>query len=667
MQKVWRIGRIYFVLILLLVVNTVADFFIAKELFVFSLIITLVAMIVAAYSLFKLHGQISKVIAEVSVGLSTAQSSALNNLRIPVIITASSGEIVWYNPKFERSVPEASMLVGQNIDHILDSEVMEKLGDDGKSEMALGDKIFKIYETDAGSKEELLKIYYLIDITKQKKALFELESTRPVVGFLAVDNIEEIAINARESDVDSFKSEVQRKIEHWCSKQPCIFRKLSSDRYIIVTEEKFFSKIEEEKFSILSNVRELKFGDNGFATMSIGIGRGGKTFAETEEMAAKALDMAFGRGGDQAVVAKPDNEYKFYGGLSSAAEKRTKVRVRIIASALKELIMSASNVIVMGHSYADLDSLGSSVALASAVHSLGKEVFIVMNPDKTMSKPLYNRVMSIGASHFDISDGNDLFTVIDKGTLLIITDVHRAVFLENPKLYEKCENVVVIDHHRKAVDHISDAVIFYHETAVSSACEMVTELLQYMAPKSIGQIEAEALLSGIMLDSRNFVLNTGVRTFEASAYLRNKGADPVTVKKLFSGSLEAYREHAEVVAGAKLYDGDCAIAFNDHINENTKMTTAQAADELLGISGVLASFVLCKYGGEINISARSFGGMNVQVIMEKLGGGGHRTMAAAQLKTDTVEDACVLLKKAIDEYKSEIKTHERKQKDESNT
>jgi len=321
----------------------------------------------------------------------------------------------------------------------------------------------------------------------------------------------------------------------------------------------------------------------------------------------------------------------------------------------------------MGHSLADLDAFGSSIALASAANSLGKEAYIVMNPEKTMSKPLYSRVKTFSSAQFNISDGEDLYPIIDKSTLLIITDVHRKIFLENPKIYEKCENVVIIDHHRKAVDHIKDAVIFYHETAVSSACEMVTELLQYMAPKSIGQLEAEALLSGIMLDSRNFVLNTGVRTFEASAYLRNKGADPVTVKKLFAGSLEAYREHAEIVAGAELYDSDCAIAVNNNVNENTKLSTVQAADELLGISGVLASFVICTIGNEISISARSFGGLNVQVIMEKLGGGGHRTMAAVQMKECTVEEAREKLKWAIDEYKTELKALERKKKNESNT
>ncbi len=227
--------------------------------------------------------------------------------------------------------------------------------------------------------------------------------------------------------------------------------------------------------------------------------------------------------------------------------------------------------------------------------------------------------------------------------------------MDSPDVYDRCQNVVVIDHHRKAVDFISDSVIFYHETAVSSTCEMVTEMLQYMCPKSVGQFEAEALLSGIMLDSRNFVLNTGVRTFEASAFLRNRGADPVTVKKLFAGSIESYKLRAEIVGSAELYDGDCAIAVNSTVNASSRLASAQAADELLGISGVAGSFVVCRYGSEFNISARSLGSMNVQLIMEKLGGGGHRTMAACQICVDSVDDAILQLKHAIDAYKKDLR------------
>ena len=404
---------------------------------------------------------------------------------------------------------------------------------------------------------------------------------------------------------------------------------------------------------MLDEVRELKFGDSS-ATLSIGVGQGGGSMSECEEMAKQALDMALGRGGDQTVVKMPNNEYKFFGGVSGALEKHNKVRARIISNTLKSLIMQASNVILMGHRFADLDSLGSCIAMASAVSTLGRQPYIVMDKTKTMAGSLVDRADALGVQ-CNIVSGADVMQVIDKQTLLIICDVHRPSFLDSPEVYDHCQNVVVIDHHRKAVDFINDAVIFYHETAVSSVCEMVTEMLQYMCPKSVGPFEAEALMSGIMLDSRNFVLNTGVRTFEASAFLRNRGADPVTVKKMFAGSMETYKLRAEIVGSAELYDDDCAIAINDTVNENTRLASAQAADEMLGISGVLGSFVVCRYGSEFNICARSLGCMNVQVIMEKLGGGGHRTMAACQLRVDSFEDAVEQLKHAIDQYKKELK------------
>jgi c-di-AMP phosphodiesterase-like protein len=308
----------------------------------------------------------------------------------------------------------------------------------------------------------------------------------------------------------------------------------------------------------------------------------------------------------------------------------------------------------MGHRFADLDSFGSCLAMASAVTSLGRDAYIVMDKTKTMATPLLHRAETLESQHNVIS-GDEAMNIIDGQTLLIITDTHRASFLDSPEVYDECRTKVVIDHHRKAVDFINDSVIFYHETAVSSTCEMIAEVLQYMSPKSVGQIEAEALLSGIMLDSRNFVLNTGVRTFEASAFLRNRGADPVTVKKLFSGSMEAYKLRAEIVSSAQLYGGDCAVAITASNDPNTRLASAQAADELLGISGVLGSFVLFKVGKEINISARSFGGMNVQIIMEKLGGGGHRTMAACQLQAEGFDEAIDHLKFAIEEYKKELK------------
>lgn len=653
MKKVWGVGKIFLCLLILLIADIAVIAFGGEYAPYIAGGVALIGAIVAIVSLIGLHTNIGKIISGVSKGISTAQSKALTELKLPVLISTVYGEIVWYNPQFENDIDEASQMVGKDIVEVFGREFKDNIESQGEAELALGNKIFSVTDSDIDAGTMPLRIYYLFDITELRKIAHEYHETRPVVALVAIDNLDEITKNARDSEIASFRGAVQRKIEKWFSKINGVCRKLSGDRYMLVLEERSYKNLSDEGFTVLEQVRELKFNDSS-ATLSIGVGQGGGSMAECEEMAKQALDMALGRGGDQTVVKMPNNEYKFYGGVSGALEKHNKVRARIISSTLKSLITSSSNVILMGHRFADLDSLGSCLAMSSAVSSLGRQPYIVMDRNKTMAGSLLDRADSLGVQ-CNILTGSEVMPVIDKETLLIICDVHRPSFLDSPDVYDHCQNVVVIDHHRKAVDFINDAVIFYHETAVSSTCEMVTEMLQYMCPKGVGQFEAEALLSGIMLDSRNFVLNTGVRTFEASAFLRNRGADPVTVKKLFAGSMETYKLRAEIVSSAELYDNDSAIAINDTVNENTRLASAQAADEMLGISGVLGSFVVCRYGSEFNISARSLGSMNVQVIMEKLGGGGHRTMAACQLRVDSFEDAVEQLKNAIDEYKKELR------------
>ncbi len=653
MKKVWGVGRIFLLLLILLIVDIAVIAFGGDYALYIAGGVAFIGAVIALVSLGGLHTNIGKIISGVSKGISTAQSKALTELRIPVLITTAYGEIVWYNPQFENDIPDASLTVGKDIVKIFGSDFKDDIESNGEAEITLGNKIFTVTDSDIDAGAMPLRIYYLFDITVLRKTAHEYAETRPVVALVAIDNLDEITKNARDSEIASFRGSVQRRIEKWFSHINGICRKLSGDRYMLVLEERSYKKLADEGFSVLDQVRELKFGDSS-ATLSIGVGQGGGSMAECEEMAKQALDMALGRGGDQTVVKMPNNEYKFFGGVSGALEKHNKVRARIISNTLKTLIMSSSNVILMGHRFADLDSLGSCIAMASAVSTLGRQPYIVMDKTKTMAGSLIERADALGVQ-CNILSGAEVMPVIDKETLLIVCDVHRPSFLDCPEVYDHCQNVVVIDHHRKAVDFINDAVIFYHETAVSSASEMVTEMLQYMCPKSVGQFEAEALLAGIMLDSRNFVLNTGVRTFEASAFLRNRGADPVTVKKLFAGSMETYKLRAEIVSSAEVYGDDCAIAVNDTVNENTRLASAQAADEMLGISGILGSFVVCRYGSEFNISARSLGSMNVQVIMEKLGGGGHRTMAACQLQVDSFEDAVEQLKHAIDAYKKELK------------
>ncbi len=384
-------------------------------------------------------------------------------------------------------------------------------------------------------------------------------------------------------------------------------------------------------------------------TLSIGIGRGEKTLAQSEASARQALDMALGRGGDQAAV-KTGTLYEFYGGVSKGVEKRTKVKSRMVANALSELIANADKVLIMGHKFGDLDCVGASVGMATAVRSEGKKAFIVVDQEKNLSKALIDMVISDEANRNLFIDPDEALFTITPHTLLIVCDTHTRNLVESQQVYERCKTVVVIDHHRKMVNHIDNAVIFYHEPYASSASEMVTELIQYMGEKcEITPVVAQALLAGIMLDTRSFAMRTGVRTFEAAAYLRRSGADTVVVRKMFSNSMDSYQRKSRIVANAQIYR-NCAVAQSDFSSEDMRVIAPQAADELLSIDGVDASFVIYENGGVIYISARSMGIINVQLIMEKMGGGGHQTMAATQLKDVEMEKAKQILFESIDDY-----------------
>ena len=363
--------------------------------------------------------------------------------------------------------------------------------------------------------------------------------------------------------------------------------------------------------------------------------------------------MALGRGGDQAVV-KTDNGYRFFGGVSNGVEKRSRSKTRIIANALQDLIINSDRIFIMGHRFGDLDSVGASCGLAGAVQLLGKEVYIAVDSKKNLASNLIDMVNEATDNRLFISPA-DAADMIENDDMLIIVDTHNKDYIESVSLYEKARSVVVIDHHRKTVNFIDNAVIFHHEPYASSASEMVTELIQYFdyhSDEKIAAFYAEALLAGIMLDTKNFVMRTGVRTFEAAAFLKKVGADTIEVKHLFSNSIDSYRRKTQIVASAKIHN-NCAIAAADFESDDIRLVAPQAADELLNITDVDASFVIYKTSNTVNISARSLGSVNVQLIMEQLGGGGHQTMAAVQLKDTTIKDAARALILTIDEFQEQ--------------
>ena len=399
------------------------------------------------------------------------------------------------------------------------------------------------------------------------------------------------------------------------------------------------------RFEILDRVRNMSDGVHKRITLSIGVGQG-KTVAESGNMAAQALEMALGRGGDQAAV-KTKNGFDFYGGVSKGVERRTKVRTRMVASALSELMQNSNRVLIMGHAFSDMDSIGSSAALAMVAKKRGKSAYVVVEREKTLARELIDYLRQKDETLF--LEPSDAELMVDDNTMLIITDTHHPQRLESEKLYRRAKMVAVIDHHRRMVDAIENAVLFYHEPSASSASEMVAELLQYMGEPGPGKVEAEALLCGIILDTRNFVLKAGARTFEAAAYLRRLGADTVQVQSLFSNDIELYRKKSALVSEATIYK-EMAIAVGSGSGADIRIAASQAANELLTIRGVKASFTLIAMDRDVNISARSMGEVNVQLITEKLGGGGHLTMAGALLKNTDMDAAVQTLKDAIDAY-----------------
>ena len=658
-KRLWIFGPIVDVLTALCVVMLVMLFILNRTCFYIALVLFLAAAVFFVFESQNIQKGIAKLLAQMSSNLDLAQHESLNSFPLPVFVVNSSREIVWYNDHFKQTVLNGAEAYGSNISTILGEKTTEDVLQDPGTYVEYNDRQYKAYAYNSRTNESSLYIFVFVDETETFSDAVEYHETRPCVMLMLVDNYDELLQNAKESEKAQMIGEIESLLEDFISKTNGFMRKLDRDRFIAVVEERHVREIVEGRFQILDRVRKVVSGERLSATLSIGVGRGAANMHEADELAGQALDMALGRGGDQAAVKTPTG-FEFFGGMSKGVEKRTKVKTRIIAAALLELIEASDNVIVMGHRFADLDALGSAIGMASGIRQLGKDAVVAINKEKNLAKPLYDRMIANGLEDLFIEPDEAMF-YITKKTLLIVVDTHIPTLLESAEIYQACKSVVVIDHHRKMVNHISNAVVFYHEPFASSASEMITELLQYFSDKPVlNQVEAEALLSGIMLDTKNFVLKTGVRTFEAAAYLKKLGADTVEVRKLFASDMESYQRKTRLVSAAEVYR-ECAIATSTGHTEDMRVVAPQAADELLGINAVDASFVLFETGDTVNINARSMGKINVQLIMEKLGGGGHLTMAGAQIKGITMENARQKLLVAIDDYYEEIEKEQSKE------
>lgn len=573
---------------------------------------------------------INRTITSTISNISDINQSYLERFKMPVVVAGRFGDILWSNSRFKKQLCMGRNPVNDNISEYINSRDIEDVADSEGFDIDFDGKHYTVFCTNASDGY----ICFYIDNTYYKETLKKYNDTRKSVALVVFDNREEFSDDSEEESVRVILA-LEEKLLRFANENNALFKSLPSNKYMIIINKAHLDKQIKEKFPILKEIRSIRY-NNREATISVGIGSNCDTLIESEQKARKALDMALGRGGDQVAVMHDEN-YEFFGGVSAGIERMSKVRSRVIATSIARAVSESDKVLIMGHRFSDLDCVGAAVGLQPVIEKgFKKNCRIVLNKETSMAQSLISLVEESGQHMFVTPE--EALRGISSRTLLIVVDTHIPDVVESPEVLSRSKRVIVIDHHRKMVNYINNSIVFYHEPIASSASEMVSELITYLGESYVDKLQAEALLAGIMLDTKNFVIRTGVRTFEAAAFLRKRGADTVETKELFSGSLELYREKFEIVSKAEIIDG-CAIVIADSNVHDIRLVAAQAADELLSVSKVVASFVIFKSNDAVNISARSYGKMNVQVVMETLGGGGHQNMAAVQLKDTTPEQA----------------------------
>ena len=593
-------------------------------------------------------------IEEFSVQLDSATQNTLVNNPFPIIITSEDGSILWYNQKFVKIVTVHDIL-GRNIKEINNNIVISDIDQDKKEFrfIPIENKNYDIYANKINTVQngaiiENVYILYFYDVTDKYNVIKESIERREAVMLIEIDNFDEVIRRVDEEKRPLLQAEVERNIYSYASSFKAFCKKYESNKFLITIQNKYLKEETEKKFDILDQVREINIGNTLGITLSIGVGDLGETPVENYNFAEQAMELALGRGGDQAVV-KTQNKLDFYGGKTKEVQKRTKVRARVIAHALLNIINESSSVFIMGHKNSDIDCLGAAVGLKRACSLLSKPCYIVMENENGSIYTLMKKLNEDDDYDDIIINSSMAIKLLDEKSLLILVDVNNYEYVESIDLLRNSERYVLIDHHRRSKNFIDGALLTYVEVYSSSTSELITEIFQYMFenPK-LTPTEAEALLAGIVVDTKHFTLKTGVRTFEAASFLRRQGADTVEVKKLFSNDLESYLDRYEIMKTAKIKNNIAIAKSPDSMHDN--VIASQAADELINVTGILASFVLYRIENDILISGRSSGEVNVQLILEELGGGGHLTMAGARLKGLKMEEALFRLEAAIDNY-----------------
>lgn len=638
-------AAILLLLLVALVAMIVPVALVSPQWLIAPLIVVVIALCVLWYMRRKLRSYVAAQLCSTDFDNSRIQYS-LAGLPIPTMLVAD-GRILWYNAVFREKVLDGSDVVTRPVERVFPELNLAVCSRPHGQDLTVGERRFTAY-AGAAKGSRGASIVYLVDDTFYKNTLEEYTESRPACLIIVIDSYDELFDDMKDSEQAKELEAINSLLEQYIARSTGFLRRVSNSRYIAVVEERDVRWMLEERFDILDQVRALHPG--GLTTLSIGVGHGGKTLQECHQMARESIDIALGRGGDQAAVKTVDG-FEFYGGISHGVEKRSHVRSRIISNALCDLIKKSDSVIVMGHRMSDLDAVGSAIGALRICKMCGVPAVIAINSDATLAGPLLKVFLDAGCGRDFIAPDQTL-DVITPNTLLIVVDTYQKRLLESQKIFEKCKRVVVIDHHRMAVGHIDRPLLLYHEPYASSASELVCELLQFLPKEgNITPLEAQALLAGIMLDTRSFALHVGVRTFEAAAWLRSRGAQTAETKLLFNTSKEEYEARAHIVESAYIYKG-CAIALSEELEAGMNVALPMAANDLLTINGVDASFVAVAKNGGVNISARSMGALNVQVILEPLGGGGHLMMAGAQLQDCTLQEAERKIREQIDIYRA---------------
>ena len=608
----------------------------------------------------KRKSEISEQLQDLTLTVDSAAKSSLINSPFPLVILETNGNIVWKSSKFVTEFADIDM------DNYIDDLIIDIKDEIEKSDnkkrksvirqIQIGKKTYTVQGEFAKSKKyerkkspEYMMILYFIDETEKVKLKQENEDKKICVGIIMIDNYEEVTQRVDAEQKTQLMAKVESTIYDWVNETNGILVKADRDTYVYVFEQKNLEKIKEEKFAILDSIKNLVRKDKIQLTLSIAISNEGDTERDVYKSASAAMDVILGRGGDQAVI-RQNGKYLFFGGKVEEVEKRTKVKARIVAHALEELIKENDKIMIMGHTNPDIDAIGSALGIYRIAKTLEKEAKIVANVETSSIKDLYESIKDQYQEVFISSE--TALAQVDSGTLIIVVDTHKKTYVESPELLTKTNKIVIIDHHRRSADFIDNSILTFQEVYASSAAELVTEIIQYTQNEvELSEVEAEALYAGIMMDTKNFTFKTGVRTFEAAAYLRRCGVDIIKVKKWFQSDLESYNTISEIVRKAEIVRDSIGISIYDVQEKETSLICAKAADELLTIGNITASFVLgLMEDGKVCISGRSIGDVNVQMILEKLGGGGHITLAGAQLENVTIDEAKQELISKINEY-----------------